>query len=183
MKHWKNLLVCLLAGVLALGVLTACSGLGSVNTGTDAEKAAELAQQLGLEPFDLGRLLGDDPGAALLHPAQLAGQDPMLAGQTNDMGNVGPQRRPGLLLQPVHGAQTRSSVHRARLAAMAETLRWAAAMQAFLGPIQHLGQGGEGFHLQPHGDAVERQMHHGAIRADGHMTERAARQQGMLAAG
>lgn len=45
MKHWKNLLVCLLAGVLALGVLTACSGLGSVNTGTDAEKAAELAQQ------------------------------------------------------------------------------------------------------------------------------------------
>ena len=28
MKHWKNLLVCLLAGVLALGVLTACSGLG-----------------------------------------------------------------------------------------------------------------------------------------------------------
>lgn len=37
---------CLLAGVLALGVLTACSGLGSVNTGTDAEKAAELAQQL-----------------------------------------------------------------------------------------------------------------------------------------
>ena len=35
-----------LAGVLALGVLTACSGLGSVNTGTDAEKAAELAQQL-----------------------------------------------------------------------------------------------------------------------------------------
>ena len=56
-------------------------------------------------------------------------------------------------------------------------------MQAFLGPIQHLGQGGEGLHLQPHGDAVERQMHHGAIRADGHMTERAARQQGMLAAG
>lgn len=48
MKHWKNLLVCLLAGVLALGVLTACSGLGSVNTGTDAEKAAELAQQLGI---------------------------------------------------------------------------------------------------------------------------------------
>ena len=48
MKHWKNLLVCLLAGVLALGVLTACSGLGSVNTGTDAEKAAELAQQLDL---------------------------------------------------------------------------------------------------------------------------------------
>lgn len=46
MKHWKNLLVCLLAGVLALGVLTACSGLGSVNTGTDAEKAAELARQL-----------------------------------------------------------------------------------------------------------------------------------------
>lgn len=46
MKHWKNLLVCLLAGVLVLGVLTACSGLGSVNTGTDAEKAAELAQQL-----------------------------------------------------------------------------------------------------------------------------------------
>ena len=46
MKHWKNLLVCLLAGVLALGVLTACSGLGSGNTGTDAEKAAELAQQL-----------------------------------------------------------------------------------------------------------------------------------------
>ena len=44
MKHWKNLLVCLLAGVLALG----CSGLGSVNTGTDAEKAAELAQQLGV---------------------------------------------------------------------------------------------------------------------------------------
>ena len=44
----KNLLVCLLAGVLALGVLTACSGLGSVNTGTDAEKAAELAQQLGV---------------------------------------------------------------------------------------------------------------------------------------
>lgn len=42
MKHWKNLLACLLAGVLALGVLTACSGLGSVNTGTDAEKAAEL---------------------------------------------------------------------------------------------------------------------------------------------
>lgn len=38
----------LLAGVLALGVLTACSGLGSVNTGTDAEKAAELAQQLGV---------------------------------------------------------------------------------------------------------------------------------------
>ena len=37
-----------LAGVLALGVLTACSGLGSVNTGTDAEKAAELAQQLGV---------------------------------------------------------------------------------------------------------------------------------------
>ena len=32
--------------MLALGVLTACSGLGSVNTGTDAEKAAELAQQL-----------------------------------------------------------------------------------------------------------------------------------------
>lgn len=48
MKHWKNLLVCLLAGVLALGVLTACSGLGSVNAGTDAEKAAELAQQLGV---------------------------------------------------------------------------------------------------------------------------------------
>lgn len=48
MKHWKNLLVCLLAGVLALGVLTACSGLGSVNTGTDAEKAAELARQLGV---------------------------------------------------------------------------------------------------------------------------------------
>ena len=48
MKHWKNLLACLLAGVLALGVLTACSGLGSVNTGTDAEKAAELAQQLGV---------------------------------------------------------------------------------------------------------------------------------------
>ena len=48
MKHWKNLLVCLLAGVLALGVLTACSGLGSVNTGTDAEKATELAQQLGV---------------------------------------------------------------------------------------------------------------------------------------
>ena len=48
MKHWKNLLVCLLAGVLALGMLTACSGLGSVNTGTDAEKAAELAQQLGV---------------------------------------------------------------------------------------------------------------------------------------
>ena len=48
MKHWKNLLVCLLVGVLALGVLTACSGLGSVNTGTDAEKAAELAQQLGV---------------------------------------------------------------------------------------------------------------------------------------
>ena len=48
MKHWKNLLVCLLAGVLALGMLTACSGLGSVNTGTDAEKAAELAQQLGI---------------------------------------------------------------------------------------------------------------------------------------
>ena len=46
MKHWKNLLVCLLAGVLAFGVLTACSGLGNVNTGTDAEKAAELAQQL-----------------------------------------------------------------------------------------------------------------------------------------
>lgn len=44
----ENLLVCLLAGVLALGVLTACSGLGSVNTGTDAEKAAELAQQLGV---------------------------------------------------------------------------------------------------------------------------------------
>lgn len=42
----EDLLVCLLAGVLALGVLTACSGLGSVNTGTDAEKAAELAQQL-----------------------------------------------------------------------------------------------------------------------------------------
>ena len=39
MKHWKNLFVCLLAGVLALGVLTACSGLGSVNTGTDAEKS------------------------------------------------------------------------------------------------------------------------------------------------
>ena len=37
-----------LAGVLALGMLTACSGLGSVNTGTDAEKAAELAQQLGV---------------------------------------------------------------------------------------------------------------------------------------
>ena len=34
--------------MLALGVLTACSGLGSVNTGTDAEKAAELAQQLGV---------------------------------------------------------------------------------------------------------------------------------------
>lgn len=48
MNHWKNLLVCLLAGVLALGVLTACSGLGSVNAGTDAEKAAELAQQLGV---------------------------------------------------------------------------------------------------------------------------------------
>lgn len=48
MKHWKNLLVCLLAGVLALGVLTACSGLGSVNAGTDAEKAAELARQLGV---------------------------------------------------------------------------------------------------------------------------------------
>ena len=48
MNHWKNLLVCLLAGVLALGVLTACSGLGSVNTGTDAEKAAELARQLGV---------------------------------------------------------------------------------------------------------------------------------------
>ena len=48
MKHWKNLLVCLLAGVLALGVLTACSGLGSVNTGTDAEKAAELARQRGV---------------------------------------------------------------------------------------------------------------------------------------
>lgn len=48
MKHWKNLLACLLAGVLALGVLTACSGFGSVNTGTDAEKAAELAQQLGV---------------------------------------------------------------------------------------------------------------------------------------
>ena len=48
MKHWKNLLVCLLVGALALGVLTACSGLGSVNTGTDAEKAAELAQQLGV---------------------------------------------------------------------------------------------------------------------------------------
>lgn len=48
MKHWKNLLVCLLAGVLVLGVLTACSGLGNVNTGTDAEKAAELAQQLGV---------------------------------------------------------------------------------------------------------------------------------------
>lgn len=87
------------------------------------DRHGALAQQLGLEPFDLGRLLGDDPGAALLHPAQLAGQDPMLAGQTNDMGNVGPQRRPGLLLQPVHGAQTRSSVHRARLAAMAEALR------------------------------------------------------------
>ena len=29
MKHWKNLLACLLAGVLALGVLTACSGLGA----------------------------------------------------------------------------------------------------------------------------------------------------------
>ena len=40
---------CLPAGWgLALGVLTACSGLGSVNTGTDAEKAAELAQQLGV---------------------------------------------------------------------------------------------------------------------------------------
>lgn len=40
---------CLPAGwVLALGVLTACSGLGSVNTGTDAEKAAELARQLGV---------------------------------------------------------------------------------------------------------------------------------------
>ena len=51
MKHWKNLLACLLAGVLALGVLTACSGLGSVNTGTDAEKAAELAQQLGVGPY------------------------------------------------------------------------------------------------------------------------------------
>ena len=37
-----------LPGVLALGVLTACSGLGSVNTGTDAEKAAELARQLGV---------------------------------------------------------------------------------------------------------------------------------------
>lgn len=32
MKHWKNLLVCLLAGVLALGVLTACSGLDLVYT-------------------------------------------------------------------------------------------------------------------------------------------------------
>lgn len=40
---------CLPAGWgAALGVLTACSGLGSVNTGTDAEKAAELAQQLGV---------------------------------------------------------------------------------------------------------------------------------------
>ena len=40
---------CLPAGWGAgLGVLTACSGLGSVNTGTDAEKAAELAQQLGV---------------------------------------------------------------------------------------------------------------------------------------
>ena len=60
MKHWKNLLACLLAGVLALGVLTACSGLGSVNTGTlllmaalDAARSKyisgqELAQQLGV---------------------------------------------------------------------------------------------------------------------------------------
>ena len=47
MKHWKNLLVCLLAGVLALGVLTACSGLGSVNTGTDAEKAAGKSRRAG----------------------------------------------------------------------------------------------------------------------------------------
>ena len=38
---------CLPAG-WGVGVLTACSGLGSVNTGTDAEKAAELAQQLGV---------------------------------------------------------------------------------------------------------------------------------------
>ena len=66
MKHWKNLLVCLLAGVLALGVLTACSGLGSVNTGTDAEKAAELAQQLGVA-YD-----GHHPGGVCKPSAQPA---------------------------------------------------------------------------------------------------------------
>lgn len=35
-------------GAGAWCAFTACSGLGSVNTGTDAEKAAELAQQLGV---------------------------------------------------------------------------------------------------------------------------------------
>ena len=51
MKHWKNLLVCLLVGVLALGVLTACSGLGSVNTGTDAEKSRRAGAAAGRCPY------------------------------------------------------------------------------------------------------------------------------------
>lgn len=48
MKHAKKLLACLLAGVLALAVLTACDGVGAVATaGTDAEKGQALAQELG----------------------------------------------------------------------------------------------------------------------------------------
>lgn len=49
MKHAKKLLACLLAGVLALAVFTACDGVGAVaSAGTDAEKGQALAQELNI---------------------------------------------------------------------------------------------------------------------------------------
>ena len=51
MKKWKNLLACLLAGLMALAVFTACDGSAGVPIGpkhSDANSAKALCEQLGM---------------------------------------------------------------------------------------------------------------------------------------
>lgn len=51
MKKWKKLLACLLAGLMALAVFTACDGSAGVPIGpkhSDASSAKALCQQLGM---------------------------------------------------------------------------------------------------------------------------------------
>ena len=51
MKKWKKLLACLLAGLMALAVFTACDGSAGVPIGpkhSDAGSAKALCEQLGM---------------------------------------------------------------------------------------------------------------------------------------
>ena len=92
MKHWKKLLVCLLAGVLALGAADCLQRAGGVNAGTDAEKVAELAQQLGVaqEPeLDNGQSGGRMVCTGTGQPARVSGLDLVYTVALDADGNMG----------------------------------------------------------------------------------------------